>query len=331
MSIAAMHSIIALADEDVRTLAPGPRALLRSTWRRTPGGLAWFACSLLLAGAAHALNPDLRLTQYLHTSWRTEDGGSPAGMISITQTPDGFLWFSSYTQELHRFDGVRFVSRTVSVDGKVINPIVQVHADRAGGLWVLGMHQIVHLEGGVVVSHFELPGIMAFREIKEDADGSLWIVRGFANVTGQSLCHVSDRGAECFGESDGVPIREAFSLLADDDGSLWMGGQRALVHWRDGVSSVYPIETLKSNTGDIGVVALARGPDGTLWVGVQAGPGLGLGLLIDGTVEPFVTDGFDGRASAPPPSCAHDRGFSFPPPPGLLAHGLRDVAGLRRG
>lgn len=95
--------------------------------------------------------------------------------------------------------------------------------------------------------------------------------------------------------AEGLPILEAFSLLSDGDGGFWIGGQRRLVRWRDGSSTVYPVDALDHNTGDIGIGALARGPDGTLWVGVMAGPGLGLGRLSNGTVEPFVTAGFDGR------------------------------------
>ena len=67
------------------------------------------------------------------------------------------------------------------------------------------------------------------------------------------------------------------------------------MHWRDGVSQTYPIEALRSNVGQHGVVSLAVGPDGTVWVGMLAeGPGLGLGQLKEGVVRPFVTPTFDG-------------------------------------
>src|SRR5271167_3009809 len=66
-------------------------------------------CVLLLAGPAHALDPNKRLTQYIHTSWRIQDGSLPAGMLAITQTSDGFLWFSASAQGVYRFDGVRFL------------------------------------------------------------------------------------------------------------------------------------------------------------------------------------------------------------------------------
>ncbi len=92
-----------------------------------------------------------------------------------------------------------------------------------------------------------------------------------------------------------MPISPADTVLADGEGGFWVGGQTALVHWRAGVSQTYPIEGLKSNVGDIGVNSLARGPDGSLWVGIAAaGPGLGLGQLSDGVFRPFVAPNFDG-------------------------------------
>ena|ERR1035441_7248859 len=72
--------------------------LLRVSWPRTTIAAA-LACHLtgilLLAGTVYALDPNKRVTQYIHTAWRTQDGSLPAGMFSITQTSDGFLWFLS--------------------------------------------------------------------------------------------------------------------------------------------------------------------------------------------------------------------------------------------
>ncbi|MFZ0705412.1 MAG: hypothetical protein WAM71_07410, partial [Candidatus Korobacteraceae bacterium] len=48
-------------------------------------------CVLLLAAPAHALDPNKHITQYMHTSWRIQDGSLPSGMHEIKQTADGFL------------------------------------------------------------------------------------------------------------------------------------------------------------------------------------------------------------------------------------------------
>src|SRR5208337_2406129 len=251
-------------------------------------------CILLLAGSVHALDPNKRLTQYMHTSWRTQDGSAPFGIEAIAQTLDGYLWFSSGFQGMYRFDGVRFVPWILSPDGKTLNTIVNVYGDHAGGLWALGEREIVHLKGGVT-SHVNLDGLQEFQQISEDPDGSLWVVRRRVAGSDTPLCRITDGAVKCFGKSDGIPISPLDSLLADGKGGFWLGGQTTLVHWHDGVSETYPIEALTSNAGQLGIVSLARGRDGALWVGMMAeGRGLGLGRLMGGIVKPFVTPTFDG-------------------------------------
>ena len=251
-------------------------------------------CVLLLAAPAHALDPNIRLTQYLHTSWRIQDGSLPAGMLAITQTSDGFLWFSASGQGVYRFDGVRFLPWVPPAKIGSIH-IEEVFADHAGGLWAIGENEIAHIKDGTVIAYFALEGIGGHAAISRDPDGSLWITRASNRVIDAPLCHITDRAVKCFGKSDGMPISPADALLADGEGGFWVGGQTALVHWRAGVSQIYPIAGLKSNAGDIGINSLARGPDGSLWVGIAAaGPGLGLGKLSDGVFRPFVTPDFDG-------------------------------------
>ena len=109
-----------------------------------------------------------------------------------------------------------------------------------------------------------------------------------------SLSRHEDR-VQVLGKAEGVSISPIDSIVADGKGGFWLGGQTALVHWRDGASQTYPIEALKSNMGQHGVVSVALGPDGTVWVGMLAeGPGLGLGQFKEGAVKPFVTPTFDG-------------------------------------
>jgi signal transduction histidine kinase/ligand-binding sensor domain-containing protein len=246
-------------------------------------------------GSVHALDPSKLLSQYVHTSWRIQDGSAPSGIEAIAQTSDGYLWFSSDSQGMYRFDGVRFLPWTWSPDGKTIKGIVNVYGDHAGGLWALGEREIVRLKGGVVSSHFNLDGLQHFQQISEEPDGSLWVVRGSGAGSDAPLCRITDGAIKCFGKSDGLPISPVDSLLADGKGGFWLGGQTTLVHWHNGVSETYPIEALNSNAGQVGISGLARDRDGDLWVGILAeGRGLGLCRLIGGIVKPFVTPTFDG-------------------------------------
>jgi signal transduction histidine kinase/ligand-binding sensor domain-containing protein len=249
----------------------------------------------ILSGTAHALDPNKHLTQYLHTSWRTQDGSAPSGIYTMAQTSDGFLWVSTYSPAIYRFDGVRFLPRQYPYKGGSGNKVFKVFAGRDGGLWTVGSREIAFIRNGAVASDFQLDGFSSFQNVSEDPDGSLWVVRAAANVLDMPLCRVTERAFRCFGRADGVSISPIDSILADGQGGLWLGGQTALVHWRDGKSRTYPIKALESGAGQHGVFSLALGPDGTLWVGMLAeGPGLGLARLEGGTVKPFVTRTFDG-------------------------------------
>jgi signal transduction histidine kinase/ligand-binding sensor domain-containing protein len=195
---------------------------------------------------------------------------------------------------MYRFDGIRFVPWTLPVDDRTIDHIVSVHGDHSGGLWAVAEHEVFHLKGGVVTSHFLLEGQYRTGNISEDPDGSLWMLQAGFNLQAP-LCHITDHEVKCFGESDGILLPTGGqALLADGKGGFWLGGQRAVVHWNAGVSEVYPIEALKTNSGD-GVNALALDSNGSLWIGLlPQGPGLGLGRLEKGVFKSFVTPGFDG-------------------------------------
>ena len=241
--------------------------------------VACLMCVLIMPHAVDASDPDLRLTQYLHTSWRIQDGSLPAGMFSIAQTSDGFLWLVSLPGDLYRFDGVRFVRWPVppGASGKVF-------ADTAGDLWVAS-DEFVRLESGVVSAHFDLKGTHGYQSISGDPDGTVWV-----GLRGQDapLCNVSDRGVKCFGKDDGVPLTDINAVVLDGSGGLWLGGSTALVHWRrGGVAETYPVKAAISS--------LALTPGGTLWVGLlQEGAGLGLQQLSGGVLRTFVTPHFDG-------------------------------------
>ena len=279
--------------------------MLRIRWPRATTAAALgccIVCLFLLTTTAHALDPNKRITQYIHASWRYADGSGQSA-YGIAQTSDGFLW--TVAGDMMVFDGVRFTSWDGPPNGgsytkgAPFGQITNAFGDRAGGLWVLGLHGIVHLKGRVIASQYELTGLQNFQNIAEDKDGSIWVVRMNNGVTDLPLCHVTDRALKCFGKSDGIPISPINSLLADGKGGFWLGGQTTLVHWNGSTSETYPLEALKSNVGQPGILTMAYGPDRTFWVGtLGTGPGRGLGRFVNGSFQPFVTGNFDGSKLA---------------------------------
>lgn len=233
---------------------------------------------------AFALNPSLRVSQYTHATWRIQDGSLPAGMFSIAQTADGFLWTVSLSGDVYRFDGVQFLPWR-KPDDMSTNAVGKIFADHAGGLWVEGEGLLVHLKDGVVTSRFKLDGTHGFQTMSEDADGSLWIG---LRASDAPLCRVAGQDIKCFGKDDGIAIGAINAILSDGSGGLWLGGPTALVHWHQGsVAEQYQVNAL--------ITSLARAPDGTLWVGMLGeGPGMGLQQLKQGAFKSFVTSTFDG-------------------------------------
>ena len=257
------------------------------------------SCLLLAPDSAHALDPNIHLTQYIHKSWKIQDGSVADRMLSITQTSDGFLWFASLSQGIYRFDGVKFFPQRLFIDGRSINRVDSVYGDHAGGLWaVTDGKEIIHLKNGAVVSHFEFEGFPISAGFSEDVDGSLWIMLGNPRID-EILCHVTDRTLKCFGRTDGISIPGGGALASDGKGGFWLGGQKAIEHWREGVSQVYAIKALNSN-GGVPVQTLILDPDGsTLWVGLlQQGPGAGLGKLQNGVFKSFIAAGLNGSKIA---------------------------------
>src|SRR6185295_7487182 len=50
--------------------------------------LAWSPCAV-------ALNPTLDVSQYAHMSWRIREGFTKGVIVSMAQTPDGYLWLGT--------------------------------------------------------------------------------------------------------------------------------------------------------------------------------------------------------------------------------------------
>ena len=84
--------------------------------------------------AAHA--GDVGGEGFLVESWKTENGLPQSTILSIAQTPDGFLWLATFNG-LVRFDGVTFtVFNPANTPELRSGRIVELGTDRQGSLWV---------------------------------------------------------------------------------------------------------------------------------------------------------------------------------------------------
>src|ERR1700678_1337096 len=253
-----------------------------------PRSFLVFLLSLWLTlSAAHALDPNKRLTQYAHTAWRIREGFFPTTPLWISQTKDGYLWVGGGSGAL-RFDGVRFTPWSAPIAS---TPILRPVSVRVGEFWIATRSGLAHVRDNVVISHYDLSRIQA---IYKDTDGSVWAL-SFGNPD-RVLCQATDTQIRCFGKAEGVTINVPSSFIPDGKGGFWIGGDTSLLHWKMGAApEIYNPQHLQSNVGQDGIRGLLEDSDGSLLVGIMAeGPGLGLERLRNGVLTPVVLPGFDG-------------------------------------
>jgi signal transduction histidine kinase/ligand-binding sensor domain-containing protein len=246
---------------------------------------------LFAVSSLFALDPDRRISQYAHTAWRMQDGSFTGSPTVITQTKDGYLWIGTQT-ELVRFDGVRFVpgttSRGVSLPQDKITSLLTA---RDGSLWIGTITGLSNLKDGTL--HRYSNTVSGISKIIEDHEGTIWVTRYAATDGKGSLCRVTGRELQCYGKADGIPVGYAVALSEDGIGNLWIGSY-VLCRWRAGSSTIYFQNKSKDRNVDPGVMDIAAGPDGSVWVALErVGPNLGIRHYIDGKWGGYVAAGFD--------------------------------------
>src|SRR5262245_2657738 len=177
--------------------------------------IALAAMLLILCSRLFALNPALDVSQYGHTSWKIRDGFPKGQVISITQTPDGYLWLGTEFG-LFRFDGIKSVPWQPPPDQHLpSNEIFSLLTARDGTLWIGTSKGLASWKDGKITQYAELAGQYIFK-ILEDKEGSVW-ASGLSVTTGR-LCAIRNGNVQCFGE-DGTLGRGAFSLYEDSKGN----------------------------------------------------------------------------------------------------------------
>src|SRR5690242_492903 len=189
--------------------------------------LCVLACLLPLS--AHALDPDARISQYVHRAWRMRDGIFNGSANAITQTADGYLWIGT-ENGLIRFDGVRFVPWTPPAGQSLDARIFSVLGTKDGALWIGTGRGIARMKDGRVI---EIDHSSRINSIVADRDG-VWIARSRARDDKGPICFVTERTFQCRGAKDGITVPTALQVARARDGAFWLAGSKGLRRWIDG-------------------------------------------------------------------------------------------------
>jgi ligand-binding sensor domain-containing protein len=255
-------------------LRSAPDVVVRTIHGKLAGAL--LACMLMGGTCALALDPTLDVSQYAHTAWKIRDGFAKGSILSIAQTPDGYLWLGT-AFGLYRFDGVRNVLWQPPPDQHLpSSTITSLVASRDGTLWIGTINGLSRWKNGKLTQYAELAGL-AIRALVEDPAGSIWAgTNGSPGPPDGKLCEIRNGSVQCNSEIRGVD-RGVFGLHADSKGNLWVGLEAGVWRWGPRPPQFYAVPGLPNGT----MQGMADSEDGSVLIAATGT----LMRLADGNAE----------------------------------------------
>ena len=118
-------------------LSQSRRTIVSRACRWSASRVLFVAVALLcLPRPGRALDPSIPVTQYLHETWSADTDAFQGLVHNITQTKDGYLWFSR-DGGVVRFDGVSFKVFSKKNVPEMTNTAIQaIMGAPDGSLWI---------------------------------------------------------------------------------------------------------------------------------------------------------------------------------------------------
>jgi signal transduction histidine kinase/ligand-binding sensor domain-containing protein len=216
-----------------------------------------FVCATVLTLPAWGLNPAYRISQYGHTSWRSDAGVQ--AVRRIKQTPDGYLWLATRI-DLMRFDGVRFSTfKAGGEEGLESSTMQDLLIDPDGSMWVATLGGgVAHYQGGKFHTYAVKDGLPSvdIHSLFRDSHGTVWV-----GTRGAGIVRMVNRKFEKL--SVPIPPSRITALLEDADHSVWIAtyGYGVFRLQNETVRSF----TIKDGLPDNRIDALCRDHLGRIW------------------------------------------------------------------
>jgi ligand-binding sensor domain-containing protein/AraC-like DNA-binding protein len=214
-----------------------------------------------------ALDPHKKIDYYLTDQWQIHEGIPSNTVLSITQTPDGYLWIGT-KMGLVRFDGMGFeLIRFDDREEVYTQEIRHLMVDKVGRLWIGSFSALTLCDLSSYRFHTFIPDdgitVDGVRRIMNDSKGNIWIsfTSSYINrfINGQFIA---------FNESHGLLGKKINTILEDRQGSLLFASRESgIFSYKDETFIKYPLPGLENHT----TITMHEDPNGNLWIGTTTG------------------------------------------------------------
>jgi len=209
------------------------------------------------------LNPGNSVKSYLIDRWSSDDGLPQNSILSIVQTPDGYLWMG--TQEgLSRFNGKSFTNfdpyNTPEIPN---NRVVSLFIDPVGKLWFGTDEGLVNLKNGVFTNPTSKFDLNMINSITPRDRSSLWI-----GTRGRGVYLMNAGRLTRLSIPKGLVSYDILSLMQDRERNLWIGtnGSGLIKYDNEGKFTIYnKADGLPNNQ----VSSLLEDRRGNIWIGTN--------------------------------------------------------------
>ncbi|GFE82910.1 histidine kinase [Steroidobacter agaridevorans] len=219
--------------------------------------------ALLAVGDAWALDPELSIAQYNHRKWGNFQM-APAGVTSLAQTTDGWLWYA-YAGGVGTFDGHRFVVVNRQPDAPTAITTTTL-ASTDGALWVgYQLGGALRVKDGNFKKYDGADGFPegAVHALTQDKGGTIWVAAsgGIARLANDHWEIIRDWDFARAG---------VFGAFVARDNTLWLATRDAVIEVNPTRTATRVARSLPSTTA---AKYFAQTLDGRIWVSV---PGSGI-------------------------------------------------------
>ncbi len=213
--------------------------------------------------------------EYRFDTWTTDNGLPQNGLRSITQTPDGYLWFTTF-DGLVRFDGVKFTTfGKGNTKGIINNRFTGLYGDKDGTLYATTMEDgtLTIYNKGVFSSYNseQVPGHY-INKIAPDENGELRFLVEDEDRTSKSWYYLRE-GKFVFDEKRVTNSEK--TIFSGKSGAVWTITPTETTELRDGKLTVYPLGIEKL---DFKLITF-EDSRGNLWLGENSVHRLGNGEI----------------------------------------------------